>query len=95
MDNEHTLPPTDGPASKVSDAAAQAWGKTREKAGEVLHTSERYVRDNPGISAAGIFSVAFLLGMLVGYSLAQEDHDDYSKRARKFAKRWGKKLNLE
>ena len=82
-------------ADKVSEAASQAWETTREKAGDALQTGERYVRDNPGTSVLSIFGIGFLIGMLVGWSVAHEEQDDYSASARKYAKRWGKKLNLD
>lgn len=74
---------------------AQAWETTKEKAGEALHTGERYVRDNPGASVLSVFGLGFLLGLLVGWSVAHEEHDDYSTSARKFMKRWGSKLNFD
>ena len=81
--------------AKVSEAASQAWETTREKAGEALQSGERYVRDNPGTSVLSIFGIGFVLGLLVGWSVAHEEQDDYSASARKFAKRWGKKLNID
>ncbi len=81
--------------AKIADAATQAWETTREKAGEALQTGERYVRDNPGTSVLSIFGLGFLLGLLVGWSVAHEESDDYARSARRFAKRWGNKLNLD
>lgn len=95
MDPENPLPPSNDPASKVTEAATQAWDTTREKAGAVLQTGERYVRDNPRTSVLSIFGIGFVLGLLVGYSIAHEEQNDYSANARKFARRWGKKLNFE
>lgn len=95
MDTENSFPPTSDTAAKVTDAATQAWETTRDKAGEALQTGERYVRENPGTSVLSIFGLGFLLGLLVGYGMAHEEHDDYSASARKFAKRWGKKLNFD
>lgn len=80
---------------EVPAGAAQAWESTKEKAGEALHTGERYVRENPGTSALSIFGLGFLLGLLVGWSVAHEDRDNYSTSARKFMKRWGHNLNLD
>ena len=93
MDPENPTPSTPDMTARATDAANQAWETTREKAGEALQTGERYVRDNPGTSVLSIFGIGFLLGLLVGYSVAHED--DYSASARKFAKRWGKSLNLD
>lgn len=81
--------------ANVSEAASQAWETTREKAGEALQSGERYVRDNPGTSVLSIFGIGFVLGLLVGWSAAHEERDDYSASARKLAKRWGKKLNID
>jgi hypothetical protein len=93
MDNDNPLPSHDDAAARATDAATQAWETTRDKAGEALQSGERYVRANPGTSVLSIFGIGFLLGLLVGYGMAHED--DYSTRARKFAKRWGKNLNLD
>ena len=100
MNTENPIPPeaaekASETAEKITDAANQAWEATREKAGEALQTGEKYVRDNPGTSVLSIFGLGFLVGVLVGWSVAHEDQDDYSASARKFAKRWGKKLNLD
>lgn len=95
METESPIPPADDPTAKVTEAATQAWETTREKASEALQTGERYVRENPGTSVLGILGLGFLLGLLVGYSLAHEERDNYSASARKFAKRWGKKLNFK
>ena len=81
--------------AKVSEAASQAWETTREKAGEALQSGERYVRDNPGTSVLSIFGIGFVLGLLVGWSVAHEEQDNYSASARKLAKRWGKRLNID
>jgi hypothetical protein len=80
-------------ADTVTAAATKAWETTREKAGEALHTGERYVREHPGTSVLSIFGLGFLLGILVGWSAAKED--DYATYARKLARRWGHKLNLD
>lgn len=82
-------------AARVADAASQAWETTREKAGEALETGERYVRENPGTSVLSIFGLGFLLGALVGWSVAREEQEDYADSARKYARRWGKKLHLD
>ena len=78
----------------ATESAAQAWETTKEKAGEALHTGERYVRDNPGTSVLGVFGAGLLLGVLVGWSMAREERDDYSESTRKLLKRLGHKLNL-
>lgn len=78
-----------------SETTNKAWGATQEKAREAMQTGERYVRENPGTSALSIFGFGVVVGLLVGYSLAHEERDDYSTSTRKFLKRWGHKLNLE
>ncbi len=82
-------------AEKITDAANRAWETTREKTGEALQSGEKYVRENPGTSVLSIFGFGFLLGLLVGWSVAHEEQDDYSRTARKFARHWGKKLNID
>jgi hypothetical protein len=78
----------------VTDAATHAWKATTDKAGEALQSGERYVRDNPGTSVLSIFGLGFLLGLLVGWTLAHDEREEYSTRARKLGKSWGDKLNL-
>lgn len=82
-------------ADTVAEGAEQAWETTKEKAGAALQTGERYIRDNPATSMLSVFGLGFLLGLLVGWSVAHEERDDYATSARKFAKRWGHKLNLD
>ncbi len=98
MNTENPIPPEtteklNEAAAKVADTASQAWETTREKAGEALQSGEKYVRENPGTSVLSTFGFGFLLGLLIGWSIAHEEQDDYSASARKFAKRW--KLNYD
>lgn len=93
--NDPTNPTTDTTPQTIKEGAAQAWETTKEKAGEVLHTGERYVRDNPGTSVLSVFGGGLLLGLLIGWSIAREEQDDYSDKTRKFFKRMGHKLNLD
>ena len=87
-------PPTTSPET-VADVANKAWEATQEKAREAVQSGERYVRDNPATSALSIFGFGLGVGLLIGYSLAHEERDDYSAHTRKFLKRWGHKLNLD
>lgn len=91
-DPANPIPETTGAA--VEDAT-QAWETTKEKAGEAYESGERYVRDNPGTSVLGVFGAGLLLGALIGWSVAHEDEDRHARDARKFLKRWGRKLNLD
>jgi hypothetical protein len=99
MINEDPLPsiPSESansdPIGTASDAATKVWETTRQKAGEAIETGERYVRDHPGTSVLSIFGLGVALGFVVGWSVAKED--DYTTSARKCAKRWGYKLNLD
>ena len=88
-------PTTSTTTEAATESAAQAWETTKEKAGEALHTGERYVRDNPGTSVLSVFGGGLLLGFLIGWSLGREERDDYPASTRKFLKRWGHKLNLD
>ncbi|MEO7319105.1 MAG: hypothetical protein ABIZ56_08970, partial [Chthoniobacteraceae bacterium] len=74
-------------AQAAAEGAAQAWETTKEKAGEAMQTGERYVRENPGTSVLSVFGGGLLLGVLIGWSLAHEERDDYSASTRKFLKR--------
>ncbi len=82
-------------AHAAAERATQAWASTREKAGEALGTGERYVREYPAISVLGVFGVGLLLGLLVGWSAAHEEREDYTATARKFFSRWGSKLHID
>ncbi len=95
MNPENQIPFNPDTTAKVTESASQAWETTREKADEALQTGERYVRDNPGTSVLGIFGIGFLFGVFVGYCVAHEEQNDYAERARKMARRWGKKLNCD
>ena len=92
--NETTDPPATS-LQTATDAAAKTWATTRDKAGEALESGERYVRENPRTSTLSVLGAGFVLGLLVGWRLAHESHDDYGSQARRYAKRWGHKLNLD
>ena len=88
-------PTTPAGHEPVIDTAKQAWDTTKQKAGEAIQNSERYVREHPGTSALSIFGLGFGLGMLIGWSMAHEERDNYTDTARRFAKRWGGKLHFD
>ena len=92
--NDQDSNPSADPAP-ISDAAKRAFETTKEKAGEAFESGERYVRENPATSAMTILGFGILVGVLIGWSIAHEDQDSYSQSARRFAKRWGGKLNLD
>jgi hypothetical protein len=75
----------------VSETAKAAWDTTRQRAEEALHTGEAYMKENPGTSVLSIFGLGFLLGVLVGWSIAHEERDSYTRMGR----RWMDKLNFD
>ncbi len=81
--------------SDAAGAADRAWGSTKEKASEVLHSGERLLREHPGTSALGVFSAGMLVGALVAWSVAREQRDDTSDRIHRLLTRLGRKLNLD
>ena len=93
--DDPTNPTTATTSQTATEGAAKVWEATKEKAGEVLHTGERYVRDNPGTSVLSVFGGGLLLGLLIGWCMAREDQDDYTHRTGKFLNRWGHKLHLD
>ncbi|MDI1312288.1 hypothetical protein [Prosthecobacter sp.] len=80
---------------EIAKEAGQAWSHTKEKAGEVLHSGERYLRDHPGTSMLGVFGAGVLVGALAAWSLAHEQRDDASDIIHRFFSRLGRKLNLD
>ncbi|MEO7319027.1 MAG: hypothetical protein ABIZ56_08575 [Chthoniobacteraceae bacterium] len=88
-------PATTSTTQAAADSAAQAWETTKEKASEAMQTGERYVRDNPGASVLGVFGAGLLVGVLIGWSAAHGERDDYGDSTRKLIRRLGQKLNLE
>ena len=95
MNYEDPNSPAKTPVQTATEGAAQAWQSTKDRATDALQTGERYVRDNPGVSVLGVFGAGLLVGLLLGYTVAHEERDDYAETAREFFKRWGKKLNLD
>ncbi len=93
--NDPTNPATEPTPQTIKEGAAQAWEATKEKASDVIHTGERYVRDHPGTSVLSVFGGGLLLGVLIGWSITRGDQDDYTEKTRKFFKRWGHKLHLD
>jgi hypothetical protein len=84
-------PATPLTASSVSDTAKAAWDTTRQKAGEALQSGETYLKVNPGSSALSLFGLGFLIGLLIGWSLAHEEQCSYAR----LGKRWAGKLHLD
>ena len=95
MNSPYPNPPTGETTENIGETANQAWQTTKEKAGDALQTGQRYVRENPGTSVLSVFGFGFLLGVIVGWSIAHEEHDSYAASARKWARRWGNKLNVD
>jgi ElaB/YqjD/DUF883 family membrane-anchored ribosome-binding protein len=88
--NEQNFSSTSDPQSEgIGETASKAWQTTRDKAGEALHAGERYVRENPTMSALSLFGIGFVMGLLVGWSIA---HEDQESAAHRFARRWGNKV---
>lgn len=81
--------------SGAATAATDAWNTARGRAGEALQTGERYVREHPGTSVLSIFGLGFFFGLLVGLAAAHEERTDYSRDARKLARRLREKLNID
>lgn len=95
MNNDEPTNPVAAESQAMAARAAQAWDTTKEKAGEALQTTERYVQQHPGTSVLGLFSAGLLIGVLVGWKMAHEERDSYLTNAHKFLKRWGHKLHLD
>jgi hypothetical protein len=87
--------PNDEPTPTTPGAAQRAWQTAKNKAGEALETGERYVREHPGYSVLSTFGLGVLVGLVVGWSMAHEQHETYTNRALKFAKGLGSKLHLD
>lgn len=92
MDYDNPSEPSIATAEGAGERATQAWETTKEKSGEALRKSEHYVRENPGSLVVGMFGLGLVLGLVIGWSMAHEERDDYAESARKFVKRWGHKL---
>ena len=76
-------------------AAGQAWGNTKEKAGEVMQSGERYMREHLAPSVLGVFGAGMLVGALVVWSAVHEQRDDASDTIHRFFTRLGRKLKLD
>jgi len=95
MNHDETTETPADPLQVAAQTAANTWETTKEKAGDALQSGERYVRENPRTSALSVLGAGFVLGFLVGWSMAHESRDDYATQVRKFTKRWGHKLNFD
>jgi ElaB/YqjD/DUF883 family membrane-anchored ribosome-binding protein len=78
---------TESRRESISEAAREAWQTTKEKASEALDTGERYVREFPRASAASIFCMGLLLGLVLG-AIGRENDDTFSSRARDLLGDW-------
>ena len=95
MNNPNIPSSADQTASSVSDTAKRAWQATKDKAGDVFETGEQYVREHPATSVLSIFGLGFLVGAVIGWSIAHEDHDTNTDRAISFEKRLRERFNLD
>ena len=95
MSYEEPTNPATNPLPAATRAGANQWEATKEKAAEAMKSGERYVRENPGTSTLSVLGIGFGLGLLVGWGLAHESHDDHATQVRKLVKRLRRELNLD
>lgn len=93
--DDPTKPTAATTSQTATEGAAKVWEATKERAGEVLHTGERYVRANPATSVLSVFGGGLLLGVVIGWCMAREDQDDYTHKTAKFLNRLGNKLHFD
>ncbi|HBJ83010.1 MAG TPA: hypothetical protein DDZ88_03870 [Verrucomicrobiales bacterium] len=94
-DAAHAWESTRQKAAAIAGEATQVWESTKGKAGEVLQSSERYVREHPGTSVLGVFGAGMLVGALIAWSVAHEQRDDAADSIHRFLAGLGRKLNLD
>ncbi len=86
----------EGAAEKDGAAeAGRAWTRTKEKANEALHTSQRYVHEHPGTSVLGGFVVGMVAGALLAWTAAHTQRNDTAESLHRFLARLSRKLDLE
>ncbi len=73
----------------------RAWETTKERAGDALHSGEQYVRKHPTTSVLSVFGTGCLVGIAIGWAIAHEAHESYSKRASDLLGILRGKLNLD
>ena len=95
MNTEDITKPITATGRGIAEGASQAWVSTKEKAGEVVQSGERLVRDNPGTTVLSVCGLGFLLGLTVGWIVSKAATEERCWCADKFLRRWGHKLNLD
>ena len=95
MNSEETTTPMARAAQSVGDGAAQAWASTKEKTGELFQGGERIIRENPGVTALSACGIGLALGILVGWVVAREEHNQYCWCTSNLLRRLGHKLKLD
>ena len=65
-----------------------------EVAREAVEGGEECVRAHPFSSIGVAFGGGLVLGLLIGWSLAEEKHEDVPQRCRRLLRDWQRRLHL-
>ena len=61
---------------------------------EAIEEGEECVRTHPFSSVLAAFGGGLILGMLVGWSIAEQRHEDVSDRCRRLLRNWQRRFHL-
>jgi len=86
MNPDDSIPSQESNPNPTIRRAEEAWETAKNKAEEGYAAGERYVRDHPGSSALTIFGMGFVVGVLIGWSVARQEEESYFDRWSRTAK---------
>ena len=89
---EQTNSPQSG---NLAGTAREAWSSAKDRTSDVIHSGERYARENPVPAICTAFGIGFLLGLLSGWCLIETERESYADSVRRAAKNYRRKLHLD
>lgn len=84
MNPDNPNPSEEPNPNAAAAAAGKAWDTARNKVEDGYVAGEQYVREHPGTSVATVFAAGFIIGVLVGWAAAHEEHKSFWDRAKDF-----------
>jgi hypothetical protein len=82
-------------APQPGGSAENTWESAKESAAEAEQRGEECVRENPVPAIVAAFGGGLLLGVLVGWSIAESRHETYRDACRRLTREWQHRLHLD
>lgn len=80
--------------NQITGAASQAVETAKEVATETMQAGENCVSEHPASAISTTFVSGLLIGVVVGWAIAESRHHHYRNVCRQFATEWLDRLHL-